>query len=329
MQIPTLTALVTLSLLGSASVAAQAAEVSAGYVLFRNAMGILVRSTPEGRSAGALTTFRLNDKDRVTTLAGGRQYAVFRNRSASIDTVTIYDMATGQRQYAQDIPVHTDIAGPLFGKPDVFLLRTFIGASDNHRAFVVDLRTGAIVGNVATQGAVDSIDVLPDGRVYRINDKTGRISVAGADGVWRDIGALRPPPDLKIGTWKVSHAGNKLAVSYGRVDRIGVYRSDIWVANIDGSGQYRLTNQWDMKFPLWSPDDHRVAFQLDTRSSLVGAGLQGGGLTGQCSYWQVPVEAGNVAGITSHQTHPIATEIRVSAEGAPATRICKVVGWER
>jgi hypothetical protein len=329
MRISTLTALVALGLLGGAAVAARAAEAGSGYVLFRDAMGMLARSTPEGRSAGTLTTSRLSDKDRVAMLAGGRQYAVFRSRSASTDTVTIYDMATGQRQYSQDVPVHTDIAGPLFGKPDVFLLRSFVGASDNNRAFVADLRTGALVGNLATQGATDSIDVLPDGRVYRINDKTGRISVADADGAWRDIGALRPPPDLKIGTWKLSHAGDKLAVSYGRVDRIGVYRSDIWVANIDGSGQYRLTNQWGMKFPLWSPDDRRVAFQIDTRSSLVGAGLQGGGLTGQCSYWQVPVEAANVAGITPQQTHPIATEILVSAGGAPATRICKVVGWER
>jgi len=329
MRISALSALLTLSLLsGVAASALPASDAASGHVLFRDALGALVISTPDGRSAEVLSS-RLDDKVRIAVLAAGRQYAVFRAKSSRLDTVAVYDMATARLQYSQDVPAHTDIAGPLFGDPDTFLLRTFVGATDNGKAFVVNLRTGALLGTLTTQGTADSIEVLPDGRIYRINGKSGRIAVAGADGEWRELGMLQPPPGLKIGTWKLSHAGDRLAVSYGWVDRIGVYRSDIWVARIDGSGQYRLTDQWDMKFPLWSPDDRRIAFQVDTRSSMVGAGLQGGGLTGHCSYWHVPAETTGVSGIASQKAHPVATEFLVSAEGASASRICKVVGWER
>jgi hypothetical protein len=300
-----------------------------GQLLFLDAYKHLSGSTPDGKSGQELTPFALGDKEGLQMLAAGRKYALFRHTSKDRDTVFIHDTATHQLEYTQEVPVNTDIAGPLFGDPDTFMLRTFVGATDKNSAFIVKLRAGKLLGTISTQGFKDSIRALPDGRLYRINDDSGRIAVAAADGGWRDIGALQIPPRLKISDWRISHRGDKLAIMYGSVDSGGVYRSDIWVANIDGSGQYRLTSQWDMMYPRWSPDDRYVAFQFDTTSSLINpAGLGGAGLYGHCSYWYAPVEASNVSGISYGKAHPIARQMYVKKSGREMADTCTLLAWE-
>lgn len=321
-------ALLTLCLLAGGQATLQA-QADPDQLLFLDYARHLARSSSDGRSGEVLTPFTLGDEEGLQMLAAGRQYALFRHKTRDRDTVFVHDTATHRLEFSQEVPANTDVVGPLFGEPETFMLRTFIGATDRNTAFIVNLRTGTLLGTLTTQGSKDTIQALPDGRLYRINDDSGRIAVAAADGAWRDIGALQIPQGLKIGAWRISHRGDRIAISYGRVDDIGVYRSDIWVAGIDGSGQYRLTNQQDMKQPRWSPDDRQVAFQFDTRSSVVGAGFHGAGLTGHCSNWRVPVASANVSGISHGRAHPVASQMFANVDGRPMSDLCRIIAWER
>lgn len=74
--------------------------------------------------------------------------------------------------------------------------------------------------------------------------------------------------------------------------------------------------------PVWSPDDGKLAFNYDTTSML-------GGLTGRCTYWQVPINAQNVTGISVDQQHAVATQMRVNLRGVKNYARCNVVSWER
>lgn len=301
-----------------------------GQLLFLDAYKHLATSALDGKTGRELTAYEMGQGEGVQMLAAGRKYALFRHTSRDRDTVSIHDTATHQLEFSQEVPRNTDIAGPLFGDPETFMLRTFVGATDKNTAFIVHLRAGKLLGTVTTQGFKDSIRALPDGRLYSINSDTGRIAVAAADGAWRDIGALQVPPRLKIIDWRISHRGDKLAIAYGHNQDGGALRSDIWVANIDGSGQARLTSQWDMLYPRWSPDDRYIAFQFDTTSGLINpAGLGGAGLYGRCSYWYAPVEARDVTGIAYGKPHTMARQTYVHRNGRDMADTCTLLAWER
>jgi hypothetical protein len=282
----------------------------------------------DGSGQQALAPYR-KGTDSYSRLGAGRQLAIYRSATQATDKVTIYDLATAQPRFEQDVPKNTDMSGPVFGQADLYLLRTFTGASDGNRLFVADLRSGSIAHTLASGGPDSTIDALPDGRLYRIHNTSGRISVSGMDGRWADIGQLSIPPRHKIGTWRLNHAGDKIAVYYHWRTSASTQMADIWIADMNGTNQYRLTQQGHMSHPVWSPDDRRVAFKYDTTSTLVGAGLGGGGLTGKCSYWQVPVEASNVSQVSHGRPHAVAREIRIHIGGVPDLPVCTLVAWER
>jgi hypothetical protein len=197
-----------------------------------------------------------------------------------------------------------------------------VGASDGGQASIVNLKAGTVLGTVASGGFDTTIEALPDGRLYRINSKTGVISSSGSDGSWTDIGRLSIPAGTTVGNWRLNHQGNKLAIVYQWFSDAAASRSDIWTASADGSNQVRLTNQGFMGHPVWSPDDGKLAFNYDTTSML-------GGLTGRCTYWQVPADAQNVTGISTDQPHAVATQMRVNLRGVKDYSPCNIVAWER
>lgn len=314
-------------LLIPAGVGAALADEAPGSVLFRDFYGTLTRSTPDGMSGRELPVTGLPDVPLghyFQSLDAGKKFAIFRAKSKDLDTVAIHDASTARLLFTQDIPVGTDIAGPLFGDPDKFLLRTTVGSSDGNQAFIVNLRSGILLGRVSTEGIQDDIRALPDGRLYKINSQSGRIMTAAADGVWRDLGRLAVPANMRIGVWRVSHRGDRIAVAYTRFDKSNFDWSDIWVAQLDGSGQYRVTAQGVFNYPLWSPDDSHLSVRMDTMGSLTTLGR----VLGDCGNWQLPVQARDIAGVQFGVPHPMAKEILVGTGGrSTMTRICKIAAW--
>jgi hypothetical protein len=310
-------------------VAPALADDGEGFVLFRDFYGTLTRSSLDGRSGQELAITGLPNVplgNYFQPLDAGRKFAIFMPKSKDLETVSIHDASTARLLFSQDIPVGTDITGPLFGDADKYLLRTTVGSSDGNQAFIVNLRTGTLLGRVSTQGVKDDIRALPDGRLYKINGQTGRIMTAGADGQWRDLGALQVPVGMRIGVWTVSHRGDRIAIVYTRFDKSNFDWSDVWVANLDGSGQYRVTQQGLFNYPLWSPDDSHLSVRMDTMGSLTTLGR----VRGDCGNWQLPAQARDVTGLQFGVPHPVAREILVSTGGRPTmTRICKIAAWVR
>ena len=149
---------------------------------------------------------------------------------------------------------------------------------------------------------------------------------AASDGVWRDFGRLQVPANMRIGVWRVSHRGDRIAIVYTRFDKSNVDWSDVWVAQLDGSGQYRLTAQGVFNYPLWSPDDSHLSVRMDTMGSLTTLGR----VYGDCGNWLLPVQARDVTGLQFGAPHPVAREILVSTGGrSTMTRICKIAAWVR
>lgn len=300
------------------------------FVVFEDAgAGKLLKGPLDSSSWQPVGDF-VKGRNTWTLLAGGRQLAIL-DRAAGKASITVYDLASARPVMSQQLPPSTVVAGPVFGNPSLYLLRTFDlkNRSDGHKAFIADLKAGSVVGTVPSGGIDTTISPLPDGRLYRIHDTTGVISVSGSDGAWAPIGRLAIPAHMKIAGWRLNHRGTQVAVHLSWTASSSDVRSDIWIANADGSSPYRLTRQGQMGRPVWSPDDSRVAFLYDTLSSLAGGGLDGAGTTGRCSYWHVPVEARDVGGLSFGRPHAIAHQMHVNYGGVKNYPACNVLAWER
>lgn len=85
----------------------------------------------------------------------------------------------------------------------------------------------------------------------------------------------------------LSHDGAKLAytVMPGKVGGSHPYIADLWVVNLDGSQPRRLATLVDIgrwvNYPLWSPDDLRIAFSRETSRG-----------SGETNVWVIDVESG-------------------------------------
>lgn len=305
------------------------AQEAQGHVLFRDFYGTLTRSALDGLSGTELPVRDLPNVplgNYFQSLDGDRKFAIYRPKSKDLTTLSVHEAGSAKLLFTQDVPAGTFIVGPVFGDPEQYLLRTVVGASDGGQAFVVRLREGRMLGVLSTQGVDDDIAVLPDGRLYRINDKSGDISTAGPDGVWQPLGRLQPPAGMRIGVWRLNHRGDRLAVIYIRSEQRSVIWTDAWVAAIDGSAQQRLTVQGLFNYPLWSPDDREISLRMDTLSSR---GPQGR-VSGDCGNWRIPADARDVDGLGFGHPHPVAREIFVSEGGKPSkTRACKLAAWVR
>lgn len=298
------------------------------FVLFSNDdWQSLGRSTIDGEQGELM--YRSTSKVPIQMADGGKRFLYFQSTPGQDDRVTLYDTRSLKALSTQTVPANSDIVGPVFGDPSAYLVRTFTGTTDNGTAILVDIGKGMALRAIATGGPRETIKALPDGRLYRINDDSGRIAVASANGQWVPLGSLQIPAGRKIGTFDISHAGDRIAVYYAFTDNINRVRGDVWVANIDGSNQYRLTNQGEMFTPRWSPDDARIAFQVNNLSTLAGGGNGGAGVSGNCSYWHVPANVQNVSGVAPGQAHDVARQILVNADGVKGSRACHVLAWVR
>ncbi len=263
----------------------------------------------------------------LTPLAAGRQLAVYQTRDAQNTVVNVYDVRSGQALWSQVLPRNTVVeAGPVFGNASHYLLRTITGTSDGNKAFVVDVRAGSIVSTFASGGLDDQYAALPDGRLLRVSKKSGALAVGSADGTWASMGSLAIPTGLSISSWRLNHRGDRLAVVYA-LNTPGTFKTDVWVASIDGSGQYRLTDLGHAGAPVWSPDDSKLAFTYDTLSDAVG-GLPGSA-TGQCSTWYAAADSRGISGLVKDQPHNVARQIKVNFSGIKEYSTCDIFAWEK
>lgn len=265
-----------------------------------------------------------SDQTKWAVVGLGKQLAIFNNAASANNALTIYDVVSGQALLNLAVPKNSFIAGPVFGDASQYLIRTYDATtgSDGNKAIIANFKTGAVISTISSGGIDAAVDALPDGRLYRINSKTGTISTSGADGVWTDIGKLNIPAGVMTVNWRLNHQGTKIAIDYSWQESTSDNRSDIWIADINGANQYRLTSDGYMGLPVWSPDDSKVAFRYDTLARF-------GATTGRCSYWYVPVQSREVKGLVYDQPHPVATQMRVNNGGVKDYSACKVLAWEK
>lgn len=299
------------------------ADPSSEFVVFADASNKVLKGGLDNRPPQLLVDAS-SAETKWAVINSGRQLAVFSNTSRPTNAVTIYDMSSGRPVLTQPVPKNTFITGPVFGSGSQYLLRTYDArtAGDGNKAFVANLRSGAVEGTLASGGIQATIDTLPDGTLFRIHGKTGLISTHGPSGGWRDIGRLAIPAGVLTIHWRLNHQGTKIAIDYSWKDASSNDRSDIWIADIDGSNQYRLTRGGYMGLPIWSPDDSRVAFRYDTLARF-------GASTGRCSYWHVPVESRDVSGISYDQPHAVARQMKVNNGVSKDYSACKILAWEK
>lgn len=301
------------------------------FVVFEDSnAGSFIKGPLDSSSWAKLADFK-KGVNTLTTLASGGQLAIYQAVDAANESVSIYDVKSGQRIATQKIPKGTVVAaGPLFGKPELYLLRTFTttatGFTDGNVAFVADLKAGTVNNTLASGGKDAHITALPDGRLYRIDKNTGAISTSDATGAWQPLGTLTFPANRTLGEWRVNHQGTKIAVQYDAKVSGGL-KSDLWVANIDGANQYRVTNDGNIYGPVWAPDDSKLAFQFNTLSSMVGGSSDAA--TGQCSYWYVPAESRDVSGLVKGQPHAVAKQMNANQSGVKDFPVCNLVAWEK
>jgi hypothetical protein len=182
--------------------------------------------------------------------------------------------------------------------------------------------------NMATRTVLDVFDVdeaslnwLPDGRYIRITD-SGAISIGTVGGGIQAAGSFAVP----AGGWAVNNVwvnpqGTQMALQlWVKLDSGTIDRSDLWVANIDGSGAGRLTNTGLTSYGKWSPDGAHVAFDVDT-----GLVCGGGTCAGSCGLWYAPSTARDVLALP---TSGDADKFNVkNSRGEERTLGCELLAW--
>ncbi len=91
--------------------------------------------------------------------------------------------------------------------------------------------------------------------VYTIGGVGSQQQVTWYDHSGKVVGTVGKPMDVEV--VRLSHDGKRVAVD--RRDAVGSKR-DIWLLDLVRGTEQRLTFMADNRFPVWSPDDTRVAF---------------------------------------------------------------------
>jgi len=150
----------------------------------------------------------------------------------------------------------------------------------------------AVVDFMASgSNVVYDYDWLPDNRfVYLRGDRTlvggSALTEGGALAV---LGPLEVPANHFVSRdISASPDGTKILLTYNWADGSSAL-SDVWVANINGSGAQRFSDGQHGESSAWSPDSKYVIV-----STNAGAFSQAGSSTAYCERWYAPVTARNV-----------------------------------
>lgn len=161
---------------------------------------------------------------------------------------------------------------------------------------------------------------LPDGRfVYLSSAQALGIGVVGTAGT-------TPAGQLNVAgrvprSVAVDAQGQRVLARLVTLDGSGAVTStDLWIANLDGSGARRYTNTGITSVGVWSPDGQYVAFNQDTAAACTGAGCPG---AGTCE-----VKLGPAAGDSLTATSGGVSDIRLpNTAGASQVLGCSLLGW--
>lgn len=162
---------------------------------------------------------------------------------------------------------------------------------------------------------------MPDGRFMLISIKTGRMRIASLDSTQETpVGQLVVPPDRVMGAFTVSPTGKQFVMRMPRRDSVPA-ESDLWIANIDGSGLEQLTDAKAVTSAVWSPDGRYVTYKVDTGRFCSTAGY----CVGTCDQYYTPAGLRRVKGLDGQ---PGSAKFKVrNREGEVEPLRCSVLAW--
>jgi hypothetical protein len=271
----------------------------------------------------------LTSDDGPLAWPDGSQYLEYEVGSSGTDLLTIKATDSGATLYQVELPTFCGLVTPSPVDKHVVSTQCYTRSSDPQWFFfVIDVASQAVLHSEAETGRRYRHEWLPDGRTARFHDETGEISVASVGGTWQVLGNLSVPSNTRLANVSVNPQGTQVAVAFrdysDYANEVLGSNSDLWVANLNGSGQARVTLDGNTYGALWSPDGKYLSFDVDTTS------CDGGGICqGTLSAWYTAATSRNLSTVVSGVTHPQATQFRRRyADGTTALMISSgVVGW--
>jgi Tol biopolymer transport system component len=279
-------------------------------------------------SAGEAEKFLTNDSAPLAW-PDGSQYLEYEVGNSGTDLLTIKATASGATLYQVELPTFCGFVSPSPVDKHVVLTQCYTRSSDTQWVFfVIDVASQVVLHSEAEAGRRYKHEWLPDGRYARFHDETGEISVASVGGAWQVLGKLSVPSNTRIADVSVNPQGTQVAVTFRDylyyADEVLGSNSDLWVANLNGSGQARVTLDGNTYRAVWSPDGKYLSFDVDTSSCNGGGECQG-----KASAWYTAATSRNLSSVVSGVNHPQATQFqRRYADGTTALMVSSgVIGW--
>ena len=248
----------------------------------------------------------------------GRQYLTTEwNVAGGYTDLTVVDRNQGKTVFAWRIEGYLRGAQP--SPTDKRLAKVVLGASSvsTFSEFIVDLDTRQVRRQIAAE---DWFAWMPDGRFLLINPDAGTIRVGSMDSsAVATVGSFSLPKERAMGPLWVSPSGQQFVV---RLTRDSVpSESDLWIANLDGSGLAQLTHSNRSFEARWSPDGRFIAYDTDGTRACTGTVC-----SGTCQLWYTTPDLRLVSGLSGT---PGSNSFRVNdRNGLSATPLgCRLVAW--
>lgn len=260
------------------------------------------------------------DSDRFAVpWPDGTQYVLTDYRPSRGET-TIAVKETGTRRTVFEV-VYNGYATTPQPSPvskDIVLMTVGNSITDPADYAFINLRTRSIVSRFAQAGV--RADWLPDGRYLQLST-SGQISLGTPGGARTPAGSFNLQ-GRRLEAVRVNPQGTQFIVTL--VDTSGALtRSDLWVANIDGSNAGRLTGTDITHYGHWSPDGRHIAFDADT-----GSVCNNSGCLGSCEIWYVANTVRNAQPLPSFPGEAAAFQVR-DQRGSSKRLGCEVLAWLR
>ncbi|EHR71447.1 hypothetical protein BurJ1DRAFT_2618 [Burkholderiales bacterium JOSHI_001] len=253
------------------------------------------------------------------------QYLEYTLGGAGTDQINVFNSANRQLLYQVQVP---SFCGRLRASPvskTQVLGQCFQSLLSNQGILVViDLAGSSLVHSEPDQPKRYKYRWLPDGTVLRVHDETGAIAKATVGGAWQTLGQLSVPSNRRVQALEVNVQGTRLAMTFREYSDFANETpstvADLWVANLNGSAQERVTSNGNVYAVQWSPDGSKLAFNVDT-SSCGDASACGG----TSSWWVAASSARNLQSLVAGVAHASAAQLQ---RRFPSGNVTPLVGTD-